>query len=422
MSADPLSPFGRASNAPLAGRTILQLVPPHAAGGDEGSTLAIAAALVEAGARALVAGESSELASDVQAIGGLHLPFPAASRNPFAMALNARRLARLLESERVDLVHARARAVAWVALGACRKLKLPLVTAISGEGAARRPRSSFEGAPGEGDFVVVASQFAAERAAEAFPAALPHLRIVRPGLDLVRFAPDSVSRQRVTKAREAWGVEPHQRVVLASGRLAPARGARLIIEAAALLMQKGLSDVRFVLAGEAAKISFARELDALADARGIKAAVARVGALSDPVAAFVGASVAVFAAGEPPGLGRAIMEAAATGALVVATDVGAAREIVLAPPYAPPEERTGWTVPPGDAAALAAAIEIGADGRRVSAGGDEPPGARPDRRPPLARAHEARHAERLRRGARTVSAACGKVTRAEPLARALLAR
>jgi glycosyltransferase involved in cell wall biosynthesis len=30
---------------------------------------------------------------------------------------------------------------------------------------------------------------------------------------------------------------------------------------------------------------------------------------------------------------------------------------VLAPPYAPAVERTGWIVPPGDAAALAAAIE-----------------------------------------------------------------
>ena len=44
-------------------------------------------------------------------------PFPASSKNPLAMALNVRRLARVLKSERVDLVHARSRAAAWVALG-----------------------------------------------------------------------------------------------------------------------------------------------------------------------------------------------------------------------------------------------------------------------------------------------------------------
>ena len=357
MSVDPLSPFGRASAAPLAGRTILQLVPPRAAGGDENATLAIAAALVEAGARALVASDAGALASEVQAVGGLHLPFPASSDNPLAMALNVRRLAGLLKSERVDLVHARSRPAAWVALGACRKLKLPVVTSISGEGPGRRPRSSFEAAPGEGDLVVASSQFAADRAADAFPAAPSRLRIVRPGLDFARLAPDLVSRQRVAKAREGWGAEPHEKVILAPGRLSPARGSRLVIEAAALLIEKGLADIRFVLAGEAARSSFARELDAFAAARGVKAVVARVGALSDAPAAFVGASVAVFAASEPGGVGRSAIEAAAMGALAVAAEVGPAREIVLAPPHAPKDQRTGWIVPPGDAGALAAAVE-----------------------------------------------------------------
>jgi len=112
-----------------------------------------------------------------------------------------------------------------------------------------------------------------------------------------------------------------------------------------------------VLAGEAAKSSFARELDAFADARGVKAIVARVAASSDRPAAFVGASVAVFAASEAEGVGRTAIEAAAMGAMTVAADVGPAREILLAPPEAPAEQRTGWIVPPDDAAALAAAIE-----------------------------------------------------------------
>ena len=357
MSADPLSPFGRASTAPLAGRTVLQIVPPRVAGGDERSTLTVAAALVEAGARALVASDPGELASEVQALGGLHLPFPASSKNPLAMALNVRRLARVLESERVDLVHARSRAAAWVALGACRRLKLPLVTAIVGEGPVGKPRSSFEAAIGDGDLVVASSQFAAERAAEIFPAAVQRLRIVRPGLDIARLRPDAVSRERVAQARQGWGAAPHERVVLAPARLAPARGHKLVIEAAAQLAEKGLVDVRFVLAGEAAKPSFARELDAFADARGVKAIVARVGASSDRPAAFVGASVAVFAASEADGVGRIAIEAAAMGALTVAADVGPVREILLAPPDAPVEQRTGWIVPPGDAAALAAAIE-----------------------------------------------------------------
>jgi len=44
------------------------------------------------------------------------------------------------------------------------------------------------------------------------------------------------------------------------------------------------------------------------------------------------------------------------GAPVVVSDLGAVPETVLAPPQVNPGERTGWRVPPGDAAALAAGL------------------------------------------------------------------
>ncbi len=370
MNAEPLAPFSRGVNAPLAGRTIMQIAPPRSAGHDQRATLAVAEALVEAGARALVVSDQRELASEAQAVGALHVPFPASTNNLLAMMLNVRRFARILAGERVDLVHARSRASAWVALGACRKLKRALVTSIPGEGLATRPRTSFESAVADGDLVIAVSNYAAERTAEAYPAARTRLRIVRPGLDIAQLSPNAVSRPRVAKVRDGWGVAPHERVVLAPGRLSPARGAALMIEAAALLAGHRLEDVRFVLAGEAQKASFGRELDALAAARGVATLIRRVGAEADRPAAFVGASVVVFPTREPEGVTRAVIEAAAAGALTVVADVGAAGEIIVAPPHAPPEQRSGWLVSAGDAAALAEAIEaaltLGASAREAT--------------------------------------------------------
>lgn len=357
MKIEALTPFGRGADAPLAGRTVLQIVPALSAGGDERATLAVTAALVHAGARALVASDPGEFASELQAVGGLHLPFPASNKNPLSMTLNLRRLARIIEEERVNLVHARSRSVAWVALGACRKTKRPLVTAVQGEASGAPGRPGFEAAVGDGDRVVAASYFAAQRAGESFPAALARLRIVRPGLDLAELSPQAVSRLRVAKAREAWGAAPHERVVLAPSRLAPRRGQRFVIEAAAILKERGLDDIRFVLAGDAAKPALARELDALTAKRGVKPIVTRVGGAADRPAAFIAANVVVFAATEPEGIARAAIEAAGMGALVVASDVGAAREILAAPPHDAPEVRSGWLFAAGDAKALADAIE-----------------------------------------------------------------
>ena len=132
MSVATLAPFGRAGRVSLVGRTVLQIIPRLDAGGAERTTIDVAAALVRAGARALVASEGGRLASELQAVGGVLAPFPAASKNPVAMALNVPRLARLIAEEGVDLVHARSRAPAWVALGACRKAGRPFVTTYHG--------------------------------------------------------------------------------------------------------------------------------------------------------------------------------------------------------------------------------------------------------------------------------------------------
>jgi len=366
--SDALLPFGRGA-APLAGRTILQIVPPGEAGGDEGATLAVAAALVEAGARALVASESREFAAELQAAGGLHVPFPTGAKSPLALTLNARRLVKVLQAEQVDLVHARSRGAAWIAVRACRSLKRPVVTTFVGEGKGSSPRTSFERAAAEGDLVVAASQYAAERALALFPAAEGRVRIVRPGLDLTKLAPEAVSRERVAAVRERWGVAPHERVVLAPARLISARGQRLVVEAAAKVNALGLDDLRFVIAGEPIRQSYLRELDALANEQGVKALVTRAGALADRPAALLAAAVVVIPALDAEGVTRTPIEASAIGALTIASHVGSARETIAAPPYVTADERSGWLVPSGEADALAEAIKaalgLGASARQA---------------------------------------------------------
>jgi glycosyltransferase involved in cell wall biosynthesis len=310
------------------------------------------------------------MTSELQAIGGLHIPFPAATKNPVALSFNLRRLARIIQSERVELVHARSRGAAWAALTVCHELKRPLVTSFQGESFGSDRRTRFESAAAGGDLVIASSQYVAERAARIFPSAQTRLRIVRPGIDLARLDPGSVDRERVTRIREAWGAAEHVRVALTPSRLAPGRGQRTLIEAAALLKSRGVDDIRFVLAGDAAQPVFGRELDVLAAERGVDSIVARTGSLSDRPAAYVGAAVAVFPASGPEVSTRSAIEAAAMGALTVLSDVGPAREIVAAPLRAGAESSSGWLVPPGDAAALASAIEaamsLGAAGREAA--------------------------------------------------------
>ena len=153
VSVDALSPFGRGANAPLAGRTILQIVPPLAAGGDERATLAVTAALAETGARALVATNSQRagrrIAGDRRALRSL-------SGGDQESARDGAQHAPPSAHHRLGAGRPRPCALALGGLGggqglpqgeasACHLASRPMA-------AAPRPRTSFETAVAEGDY------------------------------------------------------------------------------------------------------------------------------------------------------------------------------------------------------------------------------------------------------------------------------
>ena len=360
---DSLAPFGRGGRPSLAGRTILQIIPHIDAGGAERTTIDIAAALVRAGARALVASQGGRLAGELQAAGGIAIPVPAASKNPISMLLNARRLARLIIDEGVDIVHARSRAPGWVALGACRIARRPLVTTFHGAYGGRAAlKLHYNSVMARGDIVIANSHFTADMIARLYPRARRRVRVIHRGADLADFSAGAVDAARVARLRERWGVAAHERIVLLAARLTGWKGQKVLIEAARLLARQGLEGVRFVLAGDAqGRGGYERELDALIDKGGLAGIVIRVGHCADMPAAMLAASVVAAPSIEPEAFGRSAVEAQAMGALVVVSDLGAVSETVLAPPQTAPDARTGWRVPAGDAPALAQALKNALD-------------------------------------------------------------
>jgi glycosyltransferase involved in cell wall biosynthesis len=88
----------------------------------------------------------------------------------------------------------------------------------------------------------------------------------------------------------------------------------------------------------------------LASRHGFGDRVRIVGHADDMPAALALATVVLSASTEPEGFGRVVIEAQAMARCVIATRHGGAAETVA-------HEKTGWLVPPGDVAALAAALD-----------------------------------------------------------------
>lgn len=350
------------NDRPLNGRTVLQVVPDLQSGGAERTTIDIAEALAGAGTRSLVASQGGRMVSELQAKGGIWLPFPAATKNPLSMALNSMRLARIIRDENVDVVHARSRACAWVAYYAARQTGARFVTTFhSIYGGTSVIKQRYNSIMAAGDLVIANSRFTARHIGELYPDAQSRTVVIARGQDLKSFSPAAVEPSRVERVRAAWGVAPHERVVLLPARLSARKGHLILVEAAKHLVAEGMSDVRFIFAGDPHSQTFKQNIDAHIARLGLTNIVRTPGYCADMPAAYLAAAVAVAPSTTPEAFGRIAIEAQAMGVPVVVSDIGAAPETVLGPPDVDESEATGWRVPAEDAPALARAIRQALD-------------------------------------------------------------
>ena len=339
----------------MAKVTILQAVPRLDAGGSEQAAVEIAAALSRVGATALVATEGGRMATALTDAGGEIVKLPMASKNPFTMLANARRLSALIEGQNVKLVHARSRAPAWSGLLAARRTKRPFVTTYHGAYGSPAPFKNFyNSVMARGDRVIANSRYTAELIAARHKVSPARIRVIYRGVDVSRFSPDLVEANRRGRLRALWGVGEQQPVVLQAARLTSWKGQAFVIEAARQLLQEGkLGDAVFIMAGDAqGRDAYQKELKRLIARYKLADYVRLVGHCDDMPAAFALAQVTVIASTSAETFGRTSIEAQAMGCPVVVSDIGATPETIVTDR----QSYTGWVVPSRDPASIAACV------------------------------------------------------------------
>ena len=340
--------------------TILQIIPRLDAGGAELSAVEIAQALTLAGARALVLAEPGRLTPKVTAAGGEVTAFPAGTKNPVRMLANARAIWRLAASEGVDLIHVRSRAPAWSALMAARRAKVPFVTTYHGAyNETNALKRLYNGVMARGDTVIANSHYTAGLIAQRYGTPRERIEVIHRGIDEDVFDPRRVAPDRIAALRARWGIAPETRVILQAARLTSWKGQSVLIDAVARLSAAGrLERTVVILAGDAqGRDDYVNALQSQIGRHGLQATVRLVGHVDDIAAAYLAAHVTVIASTDPEAFGRTVIEAAAMGCPVIATNIGAPPETVLAEPTVAGDAVTGWLVPPGDVHTLALRLE-----------------------------------------------------------------
>ena len=341
----------------LAGATILQIVPALTEGPVARTAVDVAQALLQWGARAMIAAEDGPLAAELQAFGGEWIPLVNDTANLFRLRGSARALEELIAGERVDIVHAQSAGGAWCANLAASQIAVWLVTTLPDVPPRSRLKTFWSSSLARGDRVIAPSSFVATAMMERYRLPRERITIVPRGIDTATYDPAAVDSRRISALCTAWKIPDDARIVLAPGRVAPWNGQALLPAIARALVEAGLPNIVFVLAGESrSQQKYTQSILDQAKALGVQKMFRLIGHCRDMPAAFAAADVVAVPATQSPVLGRVVAQAQAMGRPVVTTDVGVLPEHLVTPPEMPEDVRTGWVVKPSDPADFAQAL------------------------------------------------------------------
>jgi len=334
--------------------TILQVLPKLDTGGAERVVIEIAEAVRQAGHIPLIACEPGGALTNAALRSGAEIiPLRLGAKSPLTLRRNVKSLEALIHERRVALVHAHSRAPAWVALWATQRTKTPFVTTYHGAYSENSPlKRRYNAVMAQGDRVIAVSEFIRELIVSRYHTPAEKLRLIPGGVDPVKFDPAGVLGDRVSRLARDWRIEMGVPTILLPGRLTSWKGQKLLITALAKLRHR---DAVAILAGDdQGRENYTANLVSLAQSLSVADRLRLAGHNEDMPAAMMLADIVVNASTDPEAFGRTIIEAQAMGRMVIAADHGGARETIL-------EGETGLLFAPGDAAALAAALDTALD-------------------------------------------------------------
>lgn len=327
---------------------ILQIIPELGPGGAEQGCVDVAGALVQAGARALVASAGGPRVGELIRAKAEFIPLPVHSKNPWDMLQNIARIRKIIRAWDVDIVHVRSRAPAWSAYFACKGTRARFMTTVHAPyNIANEWKRRYNSIMARGERVIAISHFVQKYLTDNYQINPSIIRLIHRGIALEKFHPSMVGIQRMAGLLQSWRIEDGAPIVLLPGRLTRWKGHHVLLHAMAQLKRP---DVFCVLLGsDQGRHEYTAELEALIKSLNLTGQVRIIDHCNDMPAAYMISSVIVSASTDPEGFGRIPVEAQAMGRPIIATDHGGAQETIV-------RGETGWLVKPNDVDAMAEAL------------------------------------------------------------------
>lgn len=333
----------------------MQILPSLESGGVERGTIDIAKALKKEGFEPIVVSKGGVLVYQLREAGITHITLPVHSKNPLTIFLNIKRLVKIIQDHKVDVVHVRSRAPMWSAFYACKETGTKLVATVHGTYGLKflkwdifPLKRIYNEIMLKADHVIVVSNFIKEYLAKNYQIDVSNkVTVINRGADLNYFNAAKVSTNRVIDLSKKWNLPEDKKIILMPARFTAWKGHEFLLDALAKV--KGDFFCAMVGSDHGHK-KFRKKIEKKITDSGLSGKVRVVGLCKDMPAAYAVSHFVVCPSVRPEAFGRIAIEAQSSGKVIIATKIGGSLDTII-------DGKTGFLVEPWDVEKFAALIE-----------------------------------------------------------------
>ena len=330
---------------------VFQVLPAMQGGGVERGTIEVASAMQKNHIENMVVSAGGRLVSELEKIKVPHICLDVGSKNPFKWWKNIQTLRKIIQDEKITIVHARSRIPAWIVHFALKKCPgVKFLTTFHGKYGTKPAwfKIPYNKIMVSGDLVISISNFISEHIKKTYHVPEEKIRLIYRGADISKFDPVLVSSLQIEELTNKWQVPTDKPVILMPSRLSRMKGHLVVLDALHQMKHKNVTCI--FVGSDHGKAEFHKELQQKINALDGQTTVLLEDHCNQMPTAYAISSVVLSASLYPEAFGRTITEAQSMERIVIATAHGGAMETIK-------DGETGFLVPVGDATALAQTLD-----------------------------------------------------------------
>jgi len=293
---------------------ILQIIPALESGGVETGTIDLSLSLKKLGQTVVVVSSGGRMVKELENNGILHIKLPVHKKSPTSLFVIPK-VAQVIKTHKIDVVHASSRLPAWIAFLACKVTKTVFVTSCHGF----YSKHFFSSIMARGKLVMVISKTIEKRMTEDFGVPKKKIRLIYRGLDLSRY----------DYLQDKYDKRSAMPIVLNIGRLTPIKGQYGFIKAMKHVTDKNKNVEAWIIGGvQKGKENYFDRLQALVKELALEKNIRFFGLKSNVPKLLKKGDCLVLSTNVPEGFGRTLIEAGAVGTVTCASNTGGIPEII----------------------------------------------------------------------------------------------